>query len=112
MGDKLCFLYRRVSRDAEPFPRNVAVLSVSLTAKSPHYIFPKMYHSLDFHPEANRYLLDSPIKFRHVMVSLTAEQHAKYWNIAMRHFHFKGVPLKAWTLDISTLTSKYILCLL
>lgn len=94
-------------RDAvEPLPKNVAVISVSVTAKSKHFVFQKMHHSLSYHPQVEAELKQIPVKHRHVMVSLSNEQRNKYWNPETNQFHYNGIPLKEWSLDTNTLTSK------
>lgn len=98
----VCFLVRKLPKDAKKLHKDVAVVSLSVNAKSPHYIFEEAHHSLKFHPELERQLLQIPVKHRHIIVTLTREQAQKYLNAGL--FQFNGQPLRLWRKEIHTLT--------
>ena len=94
MSEKLSFLVRRLPNGSNALPRGVAVVSISVNAKSPHYVFEQIHHSLDYHPQLNRQLQQIPVKHRHVLVSLTQEQLLNYLHPTTRAYQFSGKPLE------------------
>ena len=107
MSEKLSFLVRKLPKGSpQKLPKEVAVVSVSLNAKSLHYVFKEAHHSVHFHPELNRHLLQIPIKHRHVTVTFTDGQICKYLNSLTGAFHFNGELLPCWGKEISTLTGE------
>ena len=110
MTEKLSFLVRKLPKGStQKLPREVAVVSVSLNAKSPHYVFKEAHHSVQFHPELNRHLIQLPVKHRHVTVTFTNGQICKYLNMMTGAFHFNGEPLRLWGKEISTLTGNKLI---
>ena len=105
MSTKLCFLVRRLPANSDKkLPKDVAVVSVSTSAKAAHYIFEQNHHSLHYHPEVNRQLLQIPTKHRHLMVTLTPEQLLKYQDPFADTFHFERRPLRLWKMTVGALT--------
>lgn len=104
MSEKLSFLIRRLPNNPKNLPRKVAVVSISINAKSPHYVFEECHHSLAFHPQVNRQLAQIPTKHRHVSVTLNQDQINTYLDPLTRAFRFNGQPLRLWSMSIDTLT--------
>lgn len=101
------FLVRKQKRgtpEAEKLPKSVAVVSISDSIDSAHFVFAKTHHSLDFHPELNRYVKDAPAKHRHFRVKLKGDHLSMYINSATNEFHFKGQKLQPWNRPLGTLT--------
>lgn len=107
MSEKLCFLARRLPNNATTLPKEVAVVSISTNAKSPHYVFDECHHSLTFHPQVNRQLTQLPTKHRHVYITLTQDQIKTYMDPLTRTFRFNGQPLRLWKMSIDTLTGNF-----
>lgn len=105
MTEKFSFLVRKLPANTEQkLPKEIAVVSISINAKSPHYLFQQAHHSLVFHPELNRQMLQVPVKHRHVTVALTPEQALKYQEPFTATFHFEREPLLLWKMTIGSLT--------
>lgn len=102
------FLIRKQKRGLpQRLPKSVAVVSISKAIDDVHYVFDPAHHSLDFHPELNRYVKDAPTKHRHVRVKLKGEHLALYVNSATNEFQFASRKLHPWNRPLSTLTGNY-----
>lgn len=108
MSLNLCFLIRKLKRDQpEKLPKDVAVISISETKDSQHYLFNGSDQSLTLHPELSKYVKEAPSRYRHVIVKLSKDQALKYHNPSTQKFHFNGQLLKLWHHTIYALTSNY-----
>ena len=88
MQEKLVFLERKTKQDLlEKLFKDVAVVLISESIDTTHFLFEREHHSLDFHPEVNQYLKSTPTKHRHVTGTLKDEQLQKYRNLATKVFN-------------------------
>lgn len=100
------FLLRKHKRGSPVrLPKSVAVVSISETIDGAHYLFDPAHHSLDLHPELNRYVKDIPSKHRHVSVKLKGDHLAMYVNSATNEFQFASRKLPMWKQPLTTLTT-------
>lgn len=108
MEESYCFLIRAVKKDARgkmlALPKDIAVVAISDTIKSKHFVFENIHHSLNLHPELSRYVRSGPTKHRHVTVKFKHGQGDRYKNKLTNEFWYSGQALRPWERPIETLT--------